>query len=104
MKKLKMVSSEKLTFEEGCNKYLEYCRQRNLRQDSIRHYRQSALYFFKYFDKNMPVENIDENTYKNMEGEPQYTNREGVVTHIDDAGQIYGTCPEVDTYIIVKRA
>ena len=24
-----------------------------------------------------------------MEGEPQYTNREGVVTHIDDAGQIH---------------
>ena len=41
-----------------------------------------------------------------MEGEPQYTNREGVVTHIDDAGQIHGTwggcaiVPEVDTYII----
>mgnify|MGYP003451876595 FL=1 len=39
-----------------------------------------------------------------MEGEPQYTNREGVVTHIDDAGQIHGTwggcdiIPEVDTY------
>ena len=26
-----------------------------------------------------------------MQGEPQYTNREGVVTHIDDAGQIHGT-------------
>ena len=26
-----------------------------------------------------------------MEGEPQYTGREGVVTHIDDAGQIHGT-------------
>ena len=40
-----------------------------------------------------------------MEGEPQYTNREGVVTHIDDAGQMHGTwggcaiIPEVDTYI-----
>ena len=26
-----------------------------------------------------------------MEGEPEYTNRESVVTHIDDAGQIHGT-------------
>ena len=26
-----------------------------------------------------------------MEGEPQYADREGVVTHIDDAGQIHGT-------------
>ena len=46
----------------------------------------------------------------NMKDEPHYTNREGVVTHIDDAGQIHGTwggcaiVPEVDTYIIVKRA
>ena len=42
-----------------------------------------------------------------MEGEPQYTDREGVVTHIDDAGQIHGTwggcsiVPGVDTYIIL---
>ena len=43
-----------------------------------------------------------------MEGEPQYTNREGVVTHIDDAGQIHGTwggcalIPEVDEFIILE--
>ena len=46
----------------------------------------------------------------NMEGEPQYADREGVVTHIDDTGQTHGTwggcavIPEIDTYIIVKRA
>lgn len=27
----------------------------------------------------------------NMEGEPHYKDRDGVVTHIDDAGQIHGT-------------
>ena len=32
MKKLKMVRGTTLTFEEGCNKYLENCRQRNLRE------------------------------------------------------------------------
>ena len=33
------------------------------------------------------------NTIKiiNMEDEPQYTNRVGTVTHIDDARQIHGT-------------
>ena len=42
-----------------------------------------------------------------MEGEPQYTSREGVVTHIDDVGQIHGTwggcaiVPEVDAYIVI---
>ena len=44
-----------------------------------------------------------------MKGEPQYTNREGVVTHIDDVGQIHGTwcgcaiIPEVDTYILLPN-
>ena len=45
-----------------------------------------------------------------MVNEPHYKDREGMVTHIDDADQIHGTwggcaiVPEVDTYIIVKRA
>ena len=44
-----------------------------------------------------------------MEGEPQYKGKEGVVTHIDDVGQIHGTwggcavIPLVDTYIILKN-
>ena len=44
-----------------------------------------------------------------MDGEPQYTNREGVVTHIDDAGQIHGTwggcalIPEIDMFVILNR-
>ena len=38
MKKLKMITNQKLTFEEGCNKYLEYRKQRNLRQDNVIRY------------------------------------------------------------------
>lgn len=44
-----------------------------------------------------------------MDGEPQYAGREGVVTHIDDAGQIHGTwggraiVPEVDLYILLDQ-
>ena len=44
-----------------------------------------------------------------MEGEPQYTDREGVVTHIDDAGQIHGTwggcaiVQEVDEFVILDK-
>ena len=47
MKKLKMTASKGLTFEEGCNKYLEYCRQRNLREGTIRHYRQKQASFIE---------------------------------------------------------
>ena len=62
--KLKMNASRGLTFEEGCNKYLEYCRQRNLRQGTINHYRQSYVQFFKFFEPDTPIEEIDEDAYK----------------------------------------
>lgn len=64
MKKLKMKATKGLTFEEGCNKYLEYCRQRNLRQGTINHYRQSYVQFFKFFERDTPIEEIDEDAYK----------------------------------------
>lgn len=64
MKKLKMTA-QTMTFEEGCNKYLENCRQRNLRQGTINHYKQSYTQFYKYFDPKMPVEDFDATAYKN---------------------------------------
>lgn len=64
MKKMKIARSVTLTFEEGCSKYLENCRQRNLREGTIGHYRQSYVQFYKYFDPQMPIEDIDESTYK----------------------------------------
>jgi len=41
MRKLRMLPLNSITFEEGCNKYLEDCRQRNLREGTINHYKQS---------------------------------------------------------------
>ena len=44
-----------------------------------------------------------------MEGEPQYTDRVGVVESVDDIGQIHGTCggcaiiPETDDYVVLKK-
>ena len=64
MKKLKMSKGVTLTFEEGCNKYLEKCRQRNLREGTIEHYRQSYVQLYKFFDPKMPIEDIDEQSYK----------------------------------------
>ena len=64
MQKLKMKSMNSITFEEGCEKYLEYCRQRNLREGTINHYKQSYTQFYKFFDPEMPLEAIDESSYK----------------------------------------
>ena len=64
MKKLQMCAGKSLSFEEGCNKYLENCRQRNLCEETISHYEQSYTQFYKYFDANMPIENFTSDMYK----------------------------------------
>lgn len=44
-----------------------------------------------------------------MDGEPQYTDKEGVITRIDDAGQIHGNwggcalIPGVDLFEIIEE-
>ena len=70
-----MITHQKLTFEEGCNKYLEYCKQKNLRQDTIRHYQQSFIYFYKYLDKIalLYTENkIQQNLLNNLQKSMKY--------------------------------
>ena len=44
MKKLKMARSVTLTFEEGCNKYLENYRQGILRNGTIGHYKKTGAH------------------------------------------------------------
>lgn len=44
-----------------------------------------------------------------MDGEPRYTGKEGVITHIDSMGQLHGTwggcalIPDVDEYEVVSE-
>ena len=54
MKKLKMTA-QTLIFEDGCNKYLEYYRQRNLRQGTINQYRQGTIKHYKRAILIVPV-------------------------------------------------
>ena len=50
--KMKMTRDNSLTFEQGCELYLNNCRERNLRQGKINHYRQSYEQFYNFFDRN----------------------------------------------------
>lgn len=63
MKRLQMKTKTTLTFREGCEKYLDDCRLRNLREGSIIHYRQSFDYFYKFFPEDLPLDEINENSY-----------------------------------------
>ena len=57
------MSQHRMTFKEGCEMYLLDCRQRNLREGTIRHYRQSFLRFSRYFDDDMPLDKVDQDAY-----------------------------------------
>ena len=59
-----MMRENSLSFEQGCELYLNNCRERNLRQGTINHYRQSYVQFYKFFDRDMPVKDISEDDYK----------------------------------------
>lgn len=57
------MTNNSITFEEGCNKYLDNCRARNLREGTINHYKQSYTQFYKYFDREKPVEEFSQKEY-----------------------------------------
>ena len=63
MRKLRMLPLNSITFEEGCNKYFDNCRQRNLREGTINHYKQSYNQFYKFIDPDMPIEEFDLDLY-----------------------------------------
>lgn len=62
-KKLAMSAGKKMSLEEGCNMHLENCRQRNLREETIRHYKDSYVQFKKYFSADMPLSEMTERKY-----------------------------------------
>ena len=63
MKKIQMLKEKNLTFKDGCEKYLDNCRQRNLREGTIRHYKQSYTQFYKIIPPEMPLNEFTEKTY-----------------------------------------
>lgn len=63
MKKQKMMGTSAMTFREGCEAYLLNCRQRNLREATIKHYRQSYAQFYKHIDPDMPLKEFTAKVY-----------------------------------------
>lgn len=53
MRKLTLTQDTKITFKQGCEMYITNCKQRNLREGTINHYKQSYTQFYKYFNCDM---------------------------------------------------
>jgi len=73
MKKLRMVEDNSLTFEEGCNKYLDNCRARNLRD------------FMKEFgvkiESVIAIGNLKSKRTDGLTGEEYISNKYGTTIH-----------------------
>lgn len=62
IKRLK-IKQQVLTFEQGCELYIQDCRQRNLRQATIKHYQQSYRQFYYFFKPDMLLNQMTEDLY-----------------------------------------
>ena len=51
------------TFEQGCEDYIVDCKARNLRDGTIKHYRDAFKQIFKYLDKNMLIEDMTKEVF-----------------------------------------
>lgn len=59
------VSNDK-TFVQGCEEYLDNCCARNLRDGTIKHYRESIKQIKKYIDEDMYIKDITKETFDNF--------------------------------------
>ena len=68
MRKKVKWNAASITLQEGCEKHCENCRQRNLRDATIKHYRESYKSFYRYFGADTPVGEINEARYNEYLG------------------------------------
>lgn len=61
-RKLTMQRDTSMTFAEGVEEFMYYCKARNLRQGTINHYRDSMRTIFKFIDGDTKVKDISRDT------------------------------------------
>ena len=62
-KKLRISMQTAMTFKEGIEEFLLNCEARNLRQGTMKHYRDSIKQLYRYIPPDMPISEIDEDTW-----------------------------------------
>lgn len=61
-KKLTMQRSNSITFERGCEEYLNNCKARNLREGTLKHYRESIKSINRFIDPQTPIGDMTKKT------------------------------------------
>lgn len=65
-KKLTMKKVNSITFKEGCEEYINYCRARNLREGTIKHYRESIKTLSKFIGGDTLIQTMDKLSFDNF--------------------------------------
>lgn len=66
MKRMRMNIENDLTFGEGCNEYLRNCETRNLREGTLKHYRESMKQLYKYVGEETLISEMNYKTMENL--------------------------------------
>lgn len=66
MAKIKMVKKSTITFEQGYKEFLMYCKVRNLREATIKHYDDSLKTIYKFIEPDTPLNTITKDTVNNF--------------------------------------
>lgn len=62
MKRKKLSTNNSMTFQEGFSEFVYSCKAQNLREGTIKHYEQGYKSITRYFDKDIPIEDINKVT------------------------------------------
>lgn len=61
-KKISCQTENLITFKEGVEEYLIDCKRRNLRKDTLRHYRESYKSITRIIDENIYIKDLNINS------------------------------------------
>ena len=60
-RKLTIKRSNSITFEKGCEEYINSCKARNLKEGTLKHYREIKS-INRFIDPQTPIEDLDKHT------------------------------------------
>lgn len=66
MKKMTIQLDDNLTFKEGFQEFIDNCKVRNLREGTLKHYRESYVSIIRYFDESTMIKDIDKKIVDNF--------------------------------------
>ena len=58
-RKIKLIINNETSFKQGCEEYLLDCKARNLREGTIKHYKDSSKQIMKYIGEDTLIKDIN---------------------------------------------